>query len=118
MTQVIPDAQKPQTPEDPHDPEDPHNPEDPEDPGDNESIQTSDLFGLHVAPNPANECTVVSCDLPIKELTIRDIYGRPVATLHNCGTSVTIDTSNLHGGLYLLKVTTSAGSTVRKLSIQ
>ncbi len=118
MTQVIPDAQKPQTPADPHDPEDPRDPDDPADPGNNESIQSPDLFGLHVAPNPASECAVVSCTLPINELTLRDINGCPMITLHNCGVSVSIDTSNLPSGLYLLNVMTSAGSAVRKLLVQ
>lgn len=82
-----------------------------------DNIQNS-TFKINIAPNPADSRTTVTCDLPITELTISDLAGRPLTTLRNCGTSASIDLSTLPQGLYLIKVKTSAGMTVKKLSVK
>ena len=124
-----PDSPDPGDPEDPNNPNDPNNPDNPGDPNDPEdpegpqdpegidNIQNS-TFKINIAPNPADSRTTISCDLPITELTLCDLAGRPLTTLRNCGTSASLDLSTFPQGLYLIKVKTSAGTTVRKLSVQ
>jgi hypothetical protein len=60
----------------------------------------------------------VTCDAPILELTLRDINGRLIRTLRNCGTSTTLDTSTLTPGLYTLQGTTTTATTTRKLAVK
>ncbi|MBO4588066.1 MAG: T9SS type A sorting domain-containing protein [Bacteroidales bacterium] len=108
---VIPDPDNP-------DPDDP----DPDDPGGDEGIDNLEIqnsaFKINIVPNPADSRTTITCDLPITELTLRDINGRLILTLRNCGTSTTLDTSTLTPGLYTLKVTTPTGTTTRKLAVK
>ena len=73
---------------------------------------------VSVYPNPTGSSTVVTCELPIKELSLCDLMGRQLAVLHNCGTSATLDLSAFARGLCLIKVKTSAGMTVRKVSVR
>ena len=119
MSQVIPCPDGAVIP-DPDNP-DPDNP-DPDDPGGDEGIDNLEIqnsaFKINIVPNPADSRTTITCDLPITELTLRDINGRLILTLRNCGTSTTLDTSTLTPGLYTLQVTTAAGTTTRKLAIK
>ena len=115
MTQVIPfpaEAPEPPAPEDP----------DPDNPGGDEGIDNIEIqnseFEINIYPNPASGHSVVTCDAPILELTLRDINGRLIRTLRNCGTTTTLDTSTLTPGLYTLKITTPTGTTTRKLAIK
>ena len=120
ITQVVPDAQKPDNP-DPQDPEDPQDPDNPDNPGGDEGIgQTigTQQSSVTIYPNPASNSAVVTCAQPILELTLRDINGRLILTLRNCGTSTTLDTSTLSPGLYTLQVTTPAATTTRKLAVK
>ena len=100
---------------------DPENPEDPENPGDDEGIGQAvgtQQSSVTIYPNPASNSAVVTCAQPILELTLRDINGRLILTLRNCGTSTTLDTSTLSPGLYTLQVTTPAATTTRKLAVK
>ena len=117
ITQVVPDAHKPNTP-DPQDPDDPQNPDDPDNPGGDEGIGHADAFGFTIYPNPASGYAVVTCDAPILELTLCDINGRLLLSLHNCGGSAKVDTSPLAPGFYMLHVTTNAGTVTRKLAVK
>lgn len=78
----------------------------------------SQQAAVSVYPNPTGSSTVVTCELPIKELSLCDLMGRQLAVLHNCGTSATLDLSAFAKGLYLIKVKSSAGMTVRKVSVR
>lgn len=114
MTQVIPFPAA--TPE-PPDPEDP----DPENPGGDEGIGEavgSQQSAVSIYPNPASGYAVVTCDAPILELTLCDINGRLLLSLHNCGDSAKVDTSPLAPGLYMLHVSTDAGTVTRKLAVK
>lgn len=102
------------------DPDDPENP-DPDNPGGDEGIGEavgSQQSAVRIYPNPASNSTVVTCDAEIQELTIRDINGRLIRTLRNCGTSTALDTSTLTPGLYTLQVTTTTATTTRKLAVK
>lgn len=113
---VIPD------PQDPQDPEDPEYPEDPDNPGGDEGIDNFEIqnseFEINIYPNPASGYAVVTCDTPIRELSLCDLNGRMVLTLRNCGGSAKVDTSVLAPGVYMLKVTTDAGTATRKLVVK
>ena len=108
----------PDDPNNPDNPQDPQNPEDPENPGGDEGIGRADAFGLTIYPNPASGYAVITSDSPIHELTLRDINGRLLLSLHNCGDSAKIDTSGLVPGMYMLRVTTDAGTATRKLAVR
>ena len=113
ITQVVPDAHKPNTP----DPEYP----DPDNPGGDEGIDEavgSQQSAVSIYPNPASDYAVVTCDQPIQELTLCDVNGRLIRTMRNCGTATTLNTSTLTPGLYTLQVTTPSGTTTRKLAIK
>lgn len=84
---------------------------------DNLEIQNS-RFEINIYPNPTDSRTTITCDLPITELTLCDLMGRSLSTLHNCGTSATLDLSAFAKGLYLIKVKTSKGTTMRKISVR
>ena len=97
------------------------NPDDPDNPGGDEGIgQTigTQQSAVTIYPNPASNSAVVTCAQPILKLTLRDINGRLILTLRNCGTSTTLDTSTLSPGLYTLQVTTPAATTTRKLAVK
>lgn len=79
---------------------------------------TSDPCKINIFPNPAGDYTTVSCEQPIQELTLCDINGRMLLTLRNCGTNAKFDTSALASGIYMMRVTTANGTTIRKLSVQ
>ena len=114
ITQVVPDAQKPNTP-------DPQDPEDPENPGGDEGIGEvvgSQQSAVSIYPNPASGYAVVTCDTPIRELALCDVNGRMILSMRNCGISAKVDTSVLVPGVYMLRVTTDAGTTARKLAVK
>lgn len=73
---------------------------------------------ITVFPNPATTHTTITSDLPITELTLCDMTGRQLTSFNNCGTSATLDISAFSKGLYLVKVITSAGMVVRKVSVR
>ena len=101
--------------------DDPDDPQDPENPGGDEGIGEaigSQQSAVSIYPNPASGYAVVTCDTPIQELTLCDINGRMIISLRNCGESAKIDTSALVPGVYMLKVTTEAGTATRKLAVR
>ena len=100
----------------------PNDPEDPDNPGGDEGIDNFEIqnseFEINIYPNPASGYAVVTCDTPIRELSLCDLNGRMVLTLRNCGGSAKVDTSVLAPGVYMLKVTTDAGTATRKLVVK
>ena len=115
------DPNNPGNPDNPDNPQDPEDPEDPENPGGDEGIGEAvgcQQSAVSIYPNPASNSTVVTCDAEIQELTLRDINGRMIRTMRNCGTSTTLDTSTLTPGLYTLQVTTPTGTTTRQLAVK
>ena len=117
MTQLIPYPEGAVIP-DPQDPDDPQNPDDPDNPGGDEGIGHADAFGFTIYPNPASGYAVVTCDQPIQELTLCDVNGRMIRTMRNCGGSAKIDTSELAPGVYMMRITTDAGTATRKLAVK
>ncbi len=124
ICQIVPDAQKPNTPDNPHDPDDPQDPDDPDDPdnpGGDEGIGDVDgglQSAVSLRPNPSSGVTTVSCAEAISELTVRDMAGRVVLRKAACGTTATFDTSTLRKGVYLVKVTTARGTITKKLVVE
>lgn len=124
ITQVVPDAHKPNTP-DPRDPDDPQNPNDPDDPDnpggdegiDNFEIQNSE-FEINIYPNPASGVTTVSSEEPIIDMVVRDMAGRTVMHQTACGTTASFDTTTLRKGVYLVKVTATRGTATKKLVVE
>ena len=100
---------------------DPEDPEDPENPGGDEGIGEvvgSQQSAVSIYPNPASGYAVVTCDAEIRELTLCDVNGRLLLSMRNCGGSAKVDTSVLAPGVYMLRVTTDAGTATRKLAVE
>ena len=119
ITQVVPDAHKPNT-SDPEDP-DPENP-DPDNPGGDEGIDNFEIqnseFEINIYPNPASGVTTVSSEEPIIDLVVRDMAGRTVMHQTACGTTASFDSTTLRKGVYLVKVTTTRGTATKKLVVE
>ena len=97
------------------------NPDDPDNPGGDEGIGEvvgSQQSAVSIYPNPASGYAVVTCDAEIRELALCDVNGRMLLSMRNCGGSAKVDTSVLVPGVYMLKVTTDAGTTARKLAVK
>ena len=97
------------------DPEDPEDPENPESIGEAVGSQHS---AVSIYPNPASGYAVVTCDAEIRELALCDVNGRRLLSMRNCGGSAKVDTSVLAPGVYMLRVTTDAGTATRKLAVK
>lgn len=77
--------------------------------------------GLVVYPNPASSRVRVESDgMKVESVAVLDLNGRVVQDYRGLAgrTSVTLDVSPLPGGVYYLRIGTSAGTVVRKLVVQ
>jgi hypothetical protein len=78
----------------------------------------SETNSLKVFPNPASEQLNVTCEEPMQSLALFNPTGQRVRQMEPCGNEAQIPLSGLPRGLYLLKVETAAGSTVRKVVVE
>ena len=77
--------------------------------------------GLVVYPNPASSRVRVESDgMKVESVAVLDLNGRVVQDNRGLAgrSSVTLDVSTLPGGVYYLRIGTSAGTVVRKLVVQ
>jgi hypothetical protein len=69
---------------------------------------------VSVFPNPADDHITIRT--PGKStVEILNINGQLLQTIPDAGTEITLDVSDLPGGVYLIRVSTTSGTTVRKL---
>jgi hypothetical protein len=72
-------------------------------------------FALY--PNPANHEVIIN-NIPVgSRLTLIDISGRPLQTIHSKDEKTTLTTSHLAKGIYLIQVDVNGVSSVKKLVI-
>ncbi len=78
------------------------------------SVNDNILSQLSVYPNPTNDIVTVKMPSNIEVVSMKlfDVLGNLV--LKNANTS-RLDVSNLSSGLYLLDITTTAGSVSKKI---
>jgi pimeloyl-ACP methyl ester carboxylesterase len=83
-------------------------------------IQDPYIADLQVYPNPASNKINIQCADEITEVTVTDISGRIIHNMHNDhgGNTAEITTASLVDGIYIVKITTTNGSAVRKIEIR
>ncbi|NPA43492.1 MAG: T9SS type A sorting domain-containing protein [Chlorobi bacterium] len=84
----------------------------------NLKVNDPQTFALRVYPNPARGIFHVLAEPGVRllEVTLFDLNGRPVRKWEDGQTLFSV--SNLKSGLYLLRIRTNRGSTVRKLILE
>jgi len=71
-----------------------------------------------IVPNPTTgELRIISGELKIDNIEVLDVLGKIVLSHHPIISSSNpkIDISNLHSGIYFIKVVTGHGDTIRKI---
>ena len=82
------------------------------------ATRSAAVFSFELFPNPAGRQTSVQLSVPNTRLTVRDLLGRAILTLHPAGTTATLDLANLRPGTYLVQAESPAGSITRKLVVE
>jgi xyloglucan-specific exo-beta-1,4-glucanase len=84
------------------------------------AVQDPDpLTGIHdehpqafqMYPNPADASITISDAVNLRSVTIRDVRGRTLSSLHNQGVSATVSLESLPAGIYLIEVVDQQGTT-------
>ncbi len=77
-------------------------------------IEENPLQTITLTPNPTSGILqLYNVQTAVKKITVYDVLGKPV--LQQNGDNKTIDLSSLQQGLYLIKIETATGSTVKKV---
>ena len=91
-------------------------------PGDTLAIRTNDILYRYTAlqPNPASNKVKVLSSFGISRIEAYDLKGRKVSEFRtpNSEFKVTLDVSSWPRGTYLLRITTPAGQTTKKLLLR
>ena len=82
------------------------------------ATRSAAVFPFELFPNPAGRQASVQLSVPNTRLTVRDLLGRAILTLHPAGTTATLDLANLRPGTYLVQAESPAGSITRKLVVE
>ncbi|GAC1372053.1 MAG: hypothetical protein NVS3B25_21830 [Hymenobacter sp.] len=75
-------------------------------------------FSFDLFPNPARRQVTVRLPAPGARLTVRDLLGRPVLTLHPLAATAVLDVASLRPGTYLVQAEGPAGRATRKLVVE
>ena len=75
----------------------------------------SEVFGMY--PNPANEQITLESEDQLTHLRIADLLGNTIVDLSLNGNKELIETAELSSGIYMIQVTTNAGTQMKKLTI-
>jgi Secretion system C-terminal sorting domain len=70
---------------------------------------------LNIYPNPAQNLVSIKAGSTIKDISLYDIRGRLLLSIHPDNTDASLDVSAQPAGVYLLKIATDTGSSTRKL---
>ena len=80
--------------------------------------QVAQETSLNVFPNPARERISVECETEMRCVTLCNALGQQVLRVNPNAPQAELSVSGLPRGLYLLKVETVGGSTVRKVVVE
>lgn len=83
-----------------------------------ESLNAADLMPFQVAPNPAPEKQVSLTGLPMdgrNQIHIYNLFGELTAVHKQEGSHIKLDLSDLHPGIYFIRVNNSSSHRTRKL---
>lgn len=81
------------------------------------SIEEATDVAFSVYPNPATDYAMISSNATIKEVAIVNTLGQVVATFTANAENVQINTQDLAKGVYMVSITTTEGSAVKKLTV-
>jgi Leucine-rich repeat (LRR) protein len=81
------------------------------------SIAETETNTINLYPNPAQSTLYIMSAEEVEQVSVYDISGRTVGAYGIRPYSTSIDISNLANGIYLVKVKTAAGETVKKLTV-
>ena len=81
------------------------------------SIEEATDVAFSVYPNPATDYAMISSNATIKEIAIINTVGQTVATFTANAENVQINTQDLVKGVYMVSITTTEGSAVKKLTV-
>ena len=81
------------------------------------SIEEATDVAFSVYPNPATDYAMISSNATIKEVAIINTVGQTVATFTVNAENVQINTQDLVKGVYMVSITTTEGSAVKKLTV-
>lgn len=81
-------------------------------------VPDTDPAGISLFPNPASHRFTVTAPENIHTVTITDITGRTVQYLTTDSREVSVDTSGLLNGMYIVRIYTESGVAVSKLQVQ
>ncbi len=82
------------------------------------SVDNPALIKVMMYPNPGIRSTTISSDMMINEIMISDVSGRTVYSKKLADVSTVVDLTNLHEGMYLVRIKTDAGVVIQKLIIR
>ena len=80
--------------------------------------QVAQETSLNVFPNPARERINVECETEMRRVTLCNALGQQVLRVNPNAPQAELQVAGLPRGLYLLKVETAGGSTVRKVVVE
>ena len=75
-------------------------------------------FLFELFPNPARRQATVQLPAPNLRLTVRDLLGRALLTLHPIGTTATLDLTTLRPGSYWVQAEGIMGTATRRLLVE
>ena len=81
------------------------------------SIEEAADVAFAIYPNPATDYAMISSNATIKEVAIINTLGQVVATFTANAENVQINTQDLAKGVYMVSITTTEGSAVKKLTV-
>ena len=84
----------------------------------NTSIRQPATASLKIFPNPARERINVECETEMRYVTLCNALGQQVLRVNPNAPQAELQVAGLPRGLYLLKVETATGSTVRKVVVE
>jgi hypothetical protein len=70
---------------------------------------------ISVHPNPSSDTFTIATSLEVTELVLFDILGKKVLSLSN---TKTIEVNQMKAGVYMLKISTSKGSIIKKVIVE
>ena len=80
------------------------------------SVSENGEAGLSVYPNPANSLMSVEAD-GLQKVTICNVMGQVVKTLHSEEDGVVVNTTDLVSGIYIISVKTSQGVMTKRFTV-
>jgi photosystem II stability/assembly factor-like uncharacterized protein len=81
-------------------------------------IEENEISNFNIYPNPANNLVNISSDVDMKTVRIVNYTGQVVYTENAYSNSLSINTSNLAKGVYILQLETASGWSSQKLIIE